>query len=97
MTYGRKKLGLPMLKPEQETAISNVAIGKDKITGSRCFLNRCEVFFFIKLNGNDITSKWIVDIPKICITPGQIPRPSFPTRATESDPHWGCLGLGTRL
>jgi len=42
MTYGREKLGLATLKPEQETAISNVALGKDKITGSRCFLNRCK-------------------------------------------------------
>ena len=37
--YGRGKL---VLKPEQETAISNFALAKDKITGSRCFLNRCE-------------------------------------------------------
>jgi len=42
MTYGREKLGLAMLKPEQETAISIFALGKDKITGSQCFLNRCE-------------------------------------------------------
>jgi len=39
MTYRREKC---TLKPEQETAISNFAIGKDKITGSRCFLNRYE-------------------------------------------------------
>ena len=39
MTYRREKLGLAMLKPEQETAISNFALGKDKI---RCFLNHCE-------------------------------------------------------
>ena len=39
MTYGREKL---TLKPEQETAISNFVLGKDKITGSRCFLNHCE-------------------------------------------------------
>jgi len=39
MTYGREKL---MLKPEQEMAISNFVLGKDKITGSRCFLNHCE-------------------------------------------------------
>jgi len=41
-TYGREKLGLATLKPEQETAITNVALGKDKITGRRCFLSRCE-------------------------------------------------------
>ena len=41
MMYRREKLGLAtcMLKPEQETAISNFALGKDKI---RCFLNCCE-------------------------------------------------------
>ena len=38
MTYGREKLDLAMLKPEQETAISNFALGKDKITGSRFLL-----------------------------------------------------------
>jgi len=37
--YGREKL---TLKPEQEMGISNFTLGKDKITGSRCFLNRCE-------------------------------------------------------
>jgi len=42
-------------------------------------------FFLIKLNRNDVTSKWIVDIPKIC---SQIPRPSFPARVTGSDPHF---------
>ena len=42
MTYRREKLGLATLKPEQETVITNVALGKDKITGRRCFLNRCE-------------------------------------------------------
>ena len=42
MTYGREKLGLATLKPGQETAISNFALGKDKNTGSQCFLNRCE-------------------------------------------------------
>ena len=42
MTYGREKLGLARLKPEQETAISDFVLGKDKITGSRCFLIRCE-------------------------------------------------------
>jgi len=42
MTYGREKVGLATLKPGQETAISNFALGKDKITGSRCFLNHCE-------------------------------------------------------
>ena len=42
MTYGREKLGLATLKPEQETAVNNFALGKDKITGSWCFLNRCE-------------------------------------------------------
>ena len=42
MMHGREKLGLATLKPEQETAISIFALGKDKITGSRCFLNRCE-------------------------------------------------------
>ena len=42
MTYGREKLGLATLKPGQETAISNFALGKDKITGSQCFLNHCE-------------------------------------------------------
>jgi len=41
MTYGREKPGLATLKPEQETAISIFALGKDKITGSRCFLNHC--------------------------------------------------------
>ena len=96
MMYGREELGLATLKPEQETAISNFALGKDKI---RCFLNHCEEsddfgsqgsllqmkqgcsaidwsnhattntrkqtnsylvemnFLFIKLNGNDVTSK----------------------------------------
>ena len=93
----KEELGLATLKPEQEMTISNFALGKDKITGSRCFLNRCEepddlgsqgsflqmkqgcsaidrlthatiiikqlphgnnfLIFFIKLNGNDITSK----------------------------------------
>ena len=42
MMYGREKVGLAMLKPEQETAISIIAVGKDKITGSRCFLNHNE-------------------------------------------------------
>jgi len=42
MTYGREKLGLATLKLEQETAISNFALGKDNITGSRCFLIRFE-------------------------------------------------------
>ena len=42
MTYGREKLGLATLKPEQETAISILALGKDNTTGSQCFLNRCE-------------------------------------------------------
>jgi len=42
MMHGREKLGLAMLKPEQETAISIFTLGKDKITGSQCFLNRCE-------------------------------------------------------
>jgi len=42
MTYRTEKLGLATLKPEQETAISNFALGKDKLTGSRCFLNHCE-------------------------------------------------------
>jgi len=42
MTYGREKLSLATLKPEQETAISIFALGKDKITGTRCFLNCCE-------------------------------------------------------
>jgi len=42
MTYRREKLGLAALKPEQETAISDFALGKDKITGSRCFLNGSE-------------------------------------------------------
>ena len=41
-------------------------------------------FFAIKCNGNDVTSKWIVDIPKIRVTPDQIPRSSFP----GSDPRW---------
>jgi len=36
MMYRREKLDLARLKPEQETAISNFALGKDKI------LNRCE-------------------------------------------------------
>ena len=43
--YIRKgELGLAMLKPEQEMAISDFALGKDKIeiTGSQCFLNCCE-------------------------------------------------------
>jgi len=48
-------------------------------------------------DGNDVTSEWIVNIPKIRITPGQIPRPSFPARDTGSDPRWGYLGLGPRL
>ena len=39
MMYRREILGLATLKPEQETAISNFALGKDKI---RCFLNCCE-------------------------------------------------------
>ena len=40
MTHGREKLGL---KPEQEMATSNFALGKDEITGSQCFfLNRCD-------------------------------------------------------
>ena len=39
MMYGREKL---TLKPEQEMGISNFTLGKDKITGSRCFLNCCE-------------------------------------------------------
>ena len=39
MTYGRENL---TLKPEQEMSISNIAFGKNKITGSQCFLNRCE-------------------------------------------------------
>jgi len=30
MTYGREKLGPATLKPEQETAISIFALGKDK-------------------------------------------------------------------
>ena len=55
------------------------------------------IFFAIKLIGNDITSKWIVDIPKIRVTPGQIPRPSFPVRDTGSDLCWCCSGLGMRL
>ena len=38
MTYGREKLGLA----EQETAISTFTLGKDRITGSWCFWNRCE-------------------------------------------------------
>ena len=42
MTYGREKVGLATLKPEQETAISIFTLGNDKITGSRCLLNRCE-------------------------------------------------------
>jgi len=42
-------------------------------------------------------SKWIVDIPKIRVTSGQIPIPSFPARDTGSNPCWGCLGLGMRL
>ena len=42
MTYWREKLGLATLKPKQETAISDFALGKVKITGSWCFLNRCE-------------------------------------------------------
>ena len=37
-----RKLGLAMLKPEQEGAISNFTLGKANISGSRCFLNRCE-------------------------------------------------------
>jgi len=37
MMYRREKLGLATLKPEQETAISIFTLGKDKITGSRCF------------------------------------------------------------
>ena len=141
MTYGKEKLGLATLKPEQETAISNNALGKDKITGSRCFLNHCEAsddlgsqgsllqmkqgcsaidwsthattnahkeknsylvetnfkIFFIKLKENYVMSKWFVDIPMIHVTPGQIPRPSFPAQDTGSDLHWSCLGLGTRL
>ena len=39
LMYGREKL---TLKPEQKMGISNFTLGKDKITGSRCFLNRCE-------------------------------------------------------
>jgi len=39
MMYGREKLCQAMLKPEQETAISNFTLGKDKITGSQCFLS----------------------------------------------------------
>ena len=42
MMYGREKVALAMLKPEQDTAISIFALGKDKITGSRCFLNHNE-------------------------------------------------------
>ena len=42
MTYRREKLGLATLKPEQEMAISNFPLGKDKITGNQCFLNHCE-------------------------------------------------------
>ena len=42
MMYRREKLDLAMLKPEQEMSISNFALGKDEITGSRCFLNCCE-------------------------------------------------------
>jgi len=38
MAYGWEKLGLATLKPEQETAISNFALGKNKITGNRRFL-----------------------------------------------------------
>jgi len=39
MMYRREKR---TLKPEQEIAISNFALRKDKITGSQCFLNRYE-------------------------------------------------------
>ena len=39
MMHGREKLAL---KPEHEMGISNFTLGKDKITGSRCFLNCCE-------------------------------------------------------
>ena len=33
MTYGREKLGQATLKPEQKTAISIFALGKDKTSG----------------------------------------------------------------
>ena len=42
MTYRREKLSLATLKPKQEKAISNFPLGKDKLTGSQCFLNHCE-------------------------------------------------------
>jgi len=41
-SYRREKLGLATLKSEQEVAISNFALGNDKIIGSQCFLNHCE-------------------------------------------------------
>ena len=37
-----------------------------------------------------------VNIPQICTTNAQVTRLSSPVRDTGSDPHWGCLGLGTR-
>ena len=50
MTFRREKLGVAMLKPEQEMAISNFALGKDKLTGSRCLFNLCE-------KSNDLSSQ----------------------------------------
>ena len=44
MTYRREKLSLATLKLKQEKAISNFPLGKDKLTGSQCFLNHCEEF-----------------------------------------------------
>jgi len=37
MTYGREKLGLATLKPGQESAISNFALGKDKLLAAGAF------------------------------------------------------------
>jgi len=120
MTYRTEKLGLATLKPEQETAISNFALGNDKITGSRCFLIRCEepddlssqgsllqmkqgcsaidrsthattnarkqtnsylvetTFFILKLMEMMSRINKQLTFQKIRVTPGQIPRPSFP-------------------
>jgi len=53
------ELGLAMLKPEQETAISDFALGKDKIkiTGSQCFLNCCEESHGLGSQGSPLQMK----------------------------------------
>ena len=54
MTYGR----IAILKPEQETAISNFALRKDKITGSRFFLNHCEELILLVMKQGCSAIDW---------------------------------------